>query len=164
MGNAAIIKQINAFQPKGVTRTGTNGDYTPGGNFNIFNVGAAGPVLLYAMWGHVRVACTGAALVPLIVHTPTVGAAGTAICTVCVGAAHALGVVLTWSGLLAGVLAPTAAVGHGQAGVVESFDGGPIILMPGIMSITNATADATAEIDWYVSYKPLASGANMTVL
>ena len=163
MSLASIIKSNWLAQKRGIIRLGTNADYTPGGNFNIFNVGG-GPVLVYAMWGHVRVACTGATLVPLIFHTPTIGAAGSALCTVAVGAAHALGVVLTWSGLLAGVLAPTAAVGHGQAGVVESFDGGPVIVMPGITSITNATADATAEIDWYMTYEPVLPTSEVTVL
>ncbi len=149
-------------QEKGLTRIGTNGDYTPGGNFDIFNF--AGPVVLTAMWGHVRVACTANILVPLPTHTPTIGAAGSAICTVAVGAIWPLGTVLTWSGLLAGVLAPTAGVGHGQAGVVESFDGGGIILEAGVLSIVNATADATAVIDWTIMFKPVDASANVTIL
>ncbi len=157
-----IEKAIYAMQEKGIARIGTNGDYTPGGNFNIFTV--TGQVVVTNMWGHVRVACTGALLVPLPTHTPTIGAAGSAICTVAVGAIWPLGTVLTWSGLLAGVLAPTAGVGHGQAGVVESFDGGGIILMPGILSIVNATADATAVIDWYVTYKPVTVGSELVAL
>jgi len=156
------VKSILQNAAKGIVRVGTNADYTPGGNFDIFQI-IDGPVLISAMWGHVRVACTGAVLVPLITLNPTIGAAS-ALCTVAVGAAHAVGVVLTWSGLLLGVLAPTAGLGHGQAGVVESFDGGPIIVMPGVLLITNATADATAEIDWYMRYQPAIPGARVDVL
>lgn len=162
MSLSSLVKELYLRQEQGIVRVGTNADYTPGGNFNIFNI-AGGPILLYSMWGHVRVACTGALLVPLITLNPTIGAA-TNICTVAVGAAHAVGVVLTWSGLLAGVLAPTAGVGHGQAGVVESFDGGPILMMPGVLLITNATADATAEIDWYMHFKPVLETSLVTVL
>ncbi|GAJ04613.1 unnamed protein product, partial [marine sediment metagenome] len=67
-------------------------------------------------------------------------------------------------GLLLGVLAPTAGLGHGQAGVVESFDGGPILMMPGVLIIVNATADATAEIDWYMRYEPILPTSLVTVL
>jgi len=162
MSFSTNVKAILSQAAKGIVRVGTNADYTPGGNFNIFGI-TGGPILISAMWGHVRVACTGALLVPLITLNPTIGAAS-ALCTVAVGAAHALGTVLTWSGLLAGVLAPTAGLGHGQAGVVESFDGGPIIVMPGVLLITNATADATAEIDWYMRYEPAVQGANVAVL
>jgi hypothetical protein len=158
------VKRTYQFQEKGIVRVGTNADYTPGGNFNIFNI-AGGPILVTSMWGHVRVACTGVALVPLIQFDPTIGAASP-LCTVAVGAAHAIGVVLTWDGTLAGVLAPTAAVGHGQAGAasVESFVAGSIMLMPGVILIVNATADATAEIDWYMTYKPVLPEVNVTVL
>ncbi len=165
MSDDALLKAIWNQQEKGLTRVGTNGDYTPGGNFNIFNF--AGPAIITAMWGHVRVACTGALLVPLPTFTPTIGAAGTAICTIAVGAAHALGVILTWDGLLAmlaSVLAPTAGVGHGQSGPVESFDGGGILVEAGILSIVNATADATAEIDWTIMFKPVDGNANVTIL
>lgn len=157
-----VIKAMRLQSEKGIVRVGTNADWDPGGNFNIFTI-AGGPILLYSMFGHVRVACTGNVLVPRIDLDPTIGAA-TAICTLAVGAIWPLGTILTWSGLLAGVLAPTAAVGHGQAGVVESFDGGPIIMMPGVMLITNATADVTAEIDWYMTYKPVLETCLVTVL
>jgi len=162
MSLSSIVKASWLAQRKGIGRIGTNADYTPGGNFNIFNI-AGGPIAVYAMWGHVRIACTGATLVPRIDLNPTIGAAS-ALCALAVGAAHAVGVVLTWSGLLLGVLAPTAGLGHGQAGVVESFDGGPIVMMPGVLLITNATADATAQIDWYMIYEPVLETSLVTVL
>lgn len=164
MSFQSVVKNASQFQERGIVRIGTNADYTPGGNFNIFNI-AGGPILVTNMWGHVRVACTGALLVPLVQFDPTIGAVS-ALCTLAVGAAHAIGVVLTWNGTLAGVLAPTAAVGHGQAGPasIESFVAGYIMLMPGIILIVNATADATAEIDWYMTYKPVLAESLVTVL
>lgn len=162
MGLSSQVKATWLFQRRGIVRVGTNADWVAGGNFNIFNI-AAGPINVYSMWGHVTVGCTGALLVPVITFTPVLGAASN-ICTLAVGAAHAAGTILTWSGLLAGVLAPTAGAGHGQAGVVESFDGGPILMMPGILSITNAPADATAVIDWYMEYQPVTGAAVVTVL
>ncbi|MBA7705329.1 hypothetical protein ES703_114157 [subsurface metagenome] len=156
------VKAILQNAAKGIARIGTNADYTPGGNFDIFQI-IDGPVLISAMWGHVRVACTANVLVPLITLNPTIGAASP-LCTLAAGLIWPLGTLLTWSGLLAGVLAPTAGLGHGQSGVVESFDGGPIIVMPGVLLITNATADATAEIDWFMRYEPGIPGARVEVL
>ena len=161
MSDDAMLQAIWLQQEKGLTRPGTNADWG-GANFNIFNF--EGPAKITAMWGHVRVACTANILVPLPTFTPTIGAAGSAICTIAVGAIWPLGTILTWSGLLAGVLAPTAAVGHGQAGVVESFDGGGINVEAGILSIVNATADATAEIDWTIMWKPVGASADVTIL
>ena len=157
------VDAIFLRQERTLRRIGTNADYTPGGNFNIFGI-TGGPIKITGMFGHVTVACTGALLVPLITFTPTLAGAASNLCTVAVGAAHALNVVLTWDGLLASVLAPTVGVGHGQSGAVESFDGGYIICMPGIISITNATADATGVIDWYMSFIPLSAEAAVTVL
>lgn len=162
MGLAQIIRANWLAQKKGIVRVGTNADYTPGGNFDIFNI-TGGPILVYAMWGHVRVACTANVLVPLITHNPTIGAAS-AICTLAAGAAHAVGIILCWNGLLADVLAPAAAVGHAAAGIVESMDGGYMVLMPGVLLITNATADDTAEIDWYMIYQPVLGTSLVAVL
>jgi hypothetical protein len=151
-------------QERTLRRIGTNADYTPGGNFNIFTI-TGGPIKITGMFGHVRIACTGAALVPLITFTPTGGGAASAMCTVAVGAAHAINVVLAWDGTLAGVLAPTVGVGHGQAGPAsaQGFVAGGIMAIPGIISITNATADATAVIDWYMSFFPLTEAASVTI-
>ncbi len=155
------LKKIWLQQEKGLTRVGANADWG-GANFNIFNF--AGPAIITAMWGHVRIACTANILVPLPTYTPTIGAAGSAISALAVGAIWPLGTILTWDGLLASVLAPTAGVGHGQSGPVESFDGGGIFVEAGILSIVNATADATAEIDWTIMFKPIDDRANVTIL
>lgn len=147
-----------------LVRVGTNADYTPGGDFDIFTI-AGGPIAVTGLFGHVRVACTGAALVPLLSYYPAITGIGaiSAIATVAVGAAHVVDTILVWDGLLASVLAPSVGLGHGQSGPVESFDGGYIVMLPGIFLVVNATADATAEIDWYLTYKPLRDTVNVAV-
>lgn len=136
-------------------RIGTNADWTPGGDFDIFSI-TGGPVRVTGMMGHVRVGCTGAALIPLISYYPIVTGIGsiTGLATLAAGAAWPLDTMLQWNGTLAGPLAPTIGLGHGQAGPasVQSFVAGYIDLLEGIIRIVNATADATAEIDWYITY------------
>jgi len=102
------------------------------------------------MFGLVTVACTGALLVPVITFTPTGGGAASNICTLAVGAIHPINRVLAWNGLLATALVGTIGIGHGATGV-ETF-AGVLTMIPGVISITNAPADATAVIDWYISY------------
>ena len=102
------------------------------------------------MFGHVVVACTGALLVPVLTFTPTGGGAATNICTLAVGAIWPVNSVLTWNGLLATALVATIGVGHGATGV-ETF-AGALTFVPGVIRVTNAPADATAVIDWYISY------------
>jgi hypothetical protein len=145
-------------------RVGTNADYTPGGNFNIFSI-TGGPVRVTGMFGHVRVACTGNALVPLLSYYPLVTGIGsiTAIATIAVGAIWPVDTILVWDGTLADVLAPSVGLGHGQAGPAstECFVAGYIDMLPGFITVVNATADATAEIDWYVSYKKLVPASQL---
>jgi len=166
MSLSSITKATWTITEKGAVRVGTNADYTPGGNFNIFTI-AGGPVIIREMFGHVRVACTGALLVPLLAFTPTGGGAQTAVCALAAGAAWPINTMLAWSGLVAGVLTPTATIGHSDAltAGTEGFAAGSVLkLLPGIIAITNATADATAEIDWYITYKPLSTAAIITPL
>ena len=130
-------------------RLGTNADWVAGGNFNIFTI-TGGPIRITSMFGHVVVACTGALLVPVLTFTPTGGGAATNICTLAVGAIWPVNSVLTWNGLLATALVATIGVGHGATGV-ETF-AGALTFVPGVIRVTNAPADATAVIDWYISY------------
>lgn len=150
-----------------IFRTGTNVDFAiPPVNVNLFNI-AGGPIAVTGMFGHVTVAFTGALVTPLLQYFPAVTGVGgvTAICTVAVGAAHAVDVILTWDGLLASVLAPTVGLGHGQSGPVESFDGGYILMLPGVVRMNNAGgADATAVVNWYMTYRPLNPATVVTVL
>lgn len=155
--------------PQTVRRTGTNADW-PGGahNFNIFSI-TGGPVRVTAIIGHVRVACTANVLVPLLSYYPLVTGIGaiTAIATIAVGAIWPVDTLLEWQGTLLGVLAPTVGLGHGQAssaGVPAPSWVGYIDALPGFFQIVNATADATAQIDWYCTYIKLAAASQLAAV
>lgn len=132
-----------------VVRIGTNADWVAGGNFNIFTI-TGGPVRIHSMFGHVVTAFTGAVPTPLLSFTPTGGGALTNICTIAVAAAWAINAILTWNGLLATALVATIGIGHGATGV-ETF-AGSLVFVPGVIRVTNAGADATAVVDWYIEY------------
>lgn len=156
-----MVREIFGYSAKCTRRIGTNADYTPGGNFNIFQIQNA-CVVIHEMWGHVTTACTGALLVPQINFTPAGGGGATVFCAAAAGAAHAVDVMLAWSGLVAGVLTPTATLGHSDCltAATEGFAAGVSLkVVPGIINIINATADATATIDWYVVWSPGAPNA-----
>jgi hypothetical protein len=155
MAEDTSAKAAYQVSPKGVRRVGANADW-PGGahNFNIFGI-YQGCIKVTALFGHVRVGCTGALLVPVLAFTPTGGGALSNICTLAAGAIWPINTVLAWSGLLAGILTPTVGIGHGDAATAtEGFNGGYLTFVPGIISVINATADATAQIDWYIRYEP----------
>lgn len=165
MSDDGVLKATWLRQEKGIRRVGTNADWTPGGNFNIFNI-ANGCIHVERIWGHVTAVCAGAVLVPFLNFTPAGGGAASALCTLAVGAGHAVDVILTWSGIAAGILTPTAALGHSAVSgtATETWSGERMILTPGIISITNATADATAVIDWYMSFRQFDENTEVTVL
>ena len=167
MGLKGEILTILQNAERTLPRTGTNADYTPGGNFNIFSI-TGGPVRVLGLFGHVRVACTGNALVPLLQYFPAVTGVGavTAIAAIAVGAIWPLDTILTWDGTLLGVLAPSVGLGHGQAGPAsaEGFVASYVDMLPGTIRVLNATADATAEIDWYITYKLLTGASVVAVL
>ena len=148
-------------------RIGTNADWAGAVNFNIFNI-AGGPARVTGLFGHVTVACTNNILVPLLSYYPAVtGIAGiTAIAAIAAGAIWPLDTILAWDGTLLGVLAPTVGIGHGQAGAASAqcFVAGYIDMLPGVIVVVNAPVDATAVIDWYLSYKPLSPATVVTVL
>lgn len=131
-------------------RIGTNADWVAGGNFNIFTI-TGGPVRITSLFGHVVTAFTGAVPTPLLSFTPTGGGALTNICAIAVAVAWPVNTLLMWDGLLATALVASIGVGHGATGV-ETF-AGALTFVPGVIRVTNAGgADATAVVDWYVSY------------
>lgn len=156
-----VINATYSFEKKSCCRVGTNADYVAGGNFNIFTIQNY-CIVVHQLFGHVTAAFTGAVPTILLRFTPTAGAGISSIATVSVGAAHALGTLLTWSGLAAGVLTPLAA-GWSDAGTATNgFAGGTMNFIPGVISVTNAGgADATACIDWYIVYTPAGPGASV---
>jgi len=168
-----VVDQIFQRQERTVRRVGrvagVGGDWSPAADFQIFTI-AGGPVKITSMFGHVTAVFAGANAIPLI----TIGAAN-AICVVAVAAAFALNSLLVWDGSLtavSGVLRATAALLHSQstgsvgtAATAESW-AGPILCMPGIVTIVNVggAADATGVVDWYLSYIPLTSAATVTAI
>lgn len=144
-----------------VVRRGTNADWDPAANFNIFTI-TGGPIRIISLFGHVTTVFAGANATPLFSFTPTGGGALTNMCTIAVAAAWAVNSVLMWDGLLATALVATIGIGHGATGV-ETF-AGALTLVPGVIRITNAGAnDATGVVDFYMSYKPCVYGAIVAV-
>ena len=137
--------------------------------FGIFTI-AGGPVRITGMFGHVVAVFAGANAIPLI----TYGAAN-AMCVVAVAAAFPLNSLLVWDGSLtavSGVLRATAALAHSQSansvGTAASAESwaGPILCLPGQINIVNVggAADATGQVNWYISYIPLVLGASIVAI
>ena len=154
-----IIRKLFQILPQSVRRYGKATDWT-GANFNIFQV-LGGAISIKRIWGVLTTACTGATLVPYLNFTPTGGGATTALCALAVGGAWPINTILTWSGVNAGVLTVNSAIGHTQASgtATETFSGNELLMVPGIIGIVNATADASAVIDWYIEFTPCDSSS-----
>lgn len=151
--------QTRAFRT--VRRPGLPADLAAGVNFNIFNV--SGVILVQYMFGHVTTVIGAGAAVPLIAFTPTGGAA-VPLCTVAVDiSTDAVNTIYTWSGLIGGVLTPSIQIGAADLAATAQWSGGMLILVGGIIRITNAVA-STGIIDWYISYLPLQDGTIVTAL
>ncbi len=147
-------RDMFAAMRKTIRRIGSNAEWQ-GANFDIFNI-ANTCINIHRMWAHVTTVCANNILVPFINFTPVGGVGASALCTLAAGAAHAVNVILTWSGIAAGILTPTAALAHSAVSgtATETFSGESLLLTPGVISITNGTVDATAVIDWYLDYTP----------
>lgn len=146
---------------KTVRRVGLPSDLAGGVDFNIFNVSA--PILVQYIFGHVTTAIGAGAAVPRIQFTPTGGAQ----VPLCAAAAaingDAVNTIYTWSGLIAGALTPSAQIGAADLAATAQWSGGMLILVGGIIAVTNAVA-STGIIDWYISYLPLEDTTIVTAL
>lgn len=162
MGLAANVKTTYLRQEKTVRRIGTNADWG-GEDFNIVTI-TGGPVRVTDIWGHVTTACTGATLVPLLEFNPAGEGATTVIAAIAAGAIWPENTILAWDGSFNGALSPTRGIGHAQATEDEGFQGAYMIFVPGTILVVNATTDATAVIDWYISWKPLTLIAKLRVV
>ena len=161
------IQSILLNTPRPIRRAaraaGVGGDWSPAANFNIFQI-TGGPVMVTGMFGWVRAVFAGANATPLPSFTPAGGVAN-AFGVIAVAAAFALNTLLVWDGSLtavSGVLRATPALGHNQShdsvGTAATSNGWstPITFIPGIISIVNGgAADATGQVDWYITYIPL---------
>lgn len=175
MSLKSVIEGIWSISEKSARRparaAGVGGDWSPAANFNIFTV-TGGPVRITGMFGHVRAVFAGANATPIISVAPSdVAAAWTDICVIAVAAAFPLNSLLVWDGSLtavSGVLRASVALGHDQAsdsvGTPATAMGwaGYIHLIPAVIRITNAgAADATGQVDWYITYKPMVANARI---
>jgi len=170
------MDQVYLRQERTVRRigraVGVGGDWSPAANFNIFQI-TGGPIRITGMFGHVTALFAGNAT-PLIEHTPT-GGGNSPLCVIAGAAAYALNTLLVWDGSLtgvSGVLRASTGVGHSQPSdsvgtpaTAETWAGGGIEIIPGIIRITNGgAADATGGVDWYLTYKPLTSESQVVVI
>ena len=121
--------------------------------WDIFEINA-GDILVTHLYGIVTTLIAGGAPVPRIQHTPD----GGALTPMCAAAADiiadAIDTIYTWDGTIAGQLAPAgaASVGVGYTGMQVGYQ----VLVPGVISITDANAAATGGvIDWILHYVPL---------
>lgn len=177
MGLKGELLTILQNTPRTVRRAaraaGAGGDWSPAADFNIFNI-TGGPVRVTGMFGHVVAVFAGANAIPLPSFTPAGGVAN-AFGVVAVAAAFALNTLLVWDGSLtavSGVLRATPALGHNQSldsvGTAATAFGWrtAIDFIVGVISIVNVggAADATGQVDWYITYIPLTPNAQLVAI
>ncbi len=121
--------------------------------WDIFEING-GDILVTHLYGIVTTLIAGGAPVPRVQFTPD----GGALTPMCAAAADiitdAIDTIYTWDGALASLLAPAgvASVGVGHAGFSVNYQ----ILVPGVISITQAAGAATGGVvDWVLHYVPL---------
>ena len=130
--------------------------------FNSFTI-ANSPVQIVDLFGRCTQLIAGTAL-PRIQFTPT----GGALVPLCAAAVDidtdAVNTIYTWSGLIAGVLTPSVQIGAADIAATANWGGGNLKLVPGVISITDATAAAVTGglIDWYITYLPLLDTGTIT--
>jgi len=121
--------------------------------WDIFEVNG-GDILVTHLMGIVTTLIAGGAPVPRIQFTPD----GGGLTPMCAAAADiitdAIDTIYTWDGAIASLLAPAGvgSVGVGYTGMEVGYQ----VLVPGVISITDANAAATGGvIDWILHYVPL---------
>lgn len=132
--------------------------------FNLFTI-ANGLVAIKALFGHSTELIAGTCL-PRLQFTPT-GGALTPLCVAAVDIdADVANSFYTWTGLVGGTLTVGAVIGVSDLNANAQWSGGSDVLVPGIISLTDATAAAVTGglIDWYVIYMPLVDTAEVTIL
>ncbi len=143
-------------------RPGTVAEWTAGADFDIFTV--TGIVLVSNLFGVCTALITGA-IVPLLEITTTVPVATVPLCALAASlTGDVAGSVYGWSGLLAGVLTPGAAVGMQELAATNTWTGGFLILTDGVINVENAIASTTGVIDWDITYIPMSADGAVTLL
>ncbi|MDP2729126.1 MAG: hypothetical protein Q8O55_01430 [Dehalococcoidales bacterium] len=156
MGIRQEIADILSRQRKVVRRAGVTLDLTPasaGNGANLFNI-LGGPVLVYALFGECTVNIGGGAAVPRLQFL----SAAATLSGLCVAAttiaAVVAGTLLTWTGLLAGLLTPAVGLAHLDLTGAEAGFNSPLTFGIGSVRLTNAVSAVSGIIDWYLAYEP----------
>lgn len=123
---------------------------------NIFTV-AGGAVRVLGITGHITTGLEASANNTKLVHTSTGGAA-VDLCAVLDVTGSAIRKLLTITGTAANAMSLSSA-----EGVIVGNLATPLVLTPGVVSL-NCAATTTGAIDWYITYEPMASGANITAV
>lgn len=153
------LLQTHTF--KTVRRPGLEADLADGVDFNIFNV--AGIVLVSHMFGIVTTVIGAGVAVPFIEITTVVPAATVALCAAHAGInASAVDTMFGWDGLVATALT-SSAVGSMELAAGNTWTGGFYVLTDGVINIDNAIV-STGIIDWYITYIPMSTDGEVTVL
>jgi hypothetical protein len=149
-----LERAIYQFSDKCVRKVGLAADLTtvPGGA-NIFTIQNA-PILVKNIFGVVTTIIGAGNAVPRLQHTPT-GLAQVPLCAAAATiATDAVGTVYNIT-LVAAIVTLAPAAGLGVVLWDESYWGGAnLILLPGIIAVTNAVSAVTGVIDWYIVYQP----------
>jgi len=153
------LHQTNTFQT--VRRPGTAAEWIAGADFNIFTV--TGVVVVSHCFGVCTTLIAGA-IVPFLEITTVVPAATVPLCTLAVSLdTDVAGTIYGWSGLIAGVLTPSA-VGAMELAAGNTWAGGLIVLTAGVINVDNAIASTAGVIDWYITYLPMTTDGEITIL
>ena len=114
--------------------------------------------MVTSIFGHVTTLIDGTAI-PFLAHTPA-GGALVPLCALAVDIdTDVANTLYTWDGLLGGVLTPSVQIGAADIAATANWSGGMLLLVPGVISIVDATGAAVTGglIDWYITYLALAS-------
>jgi len=150
---------------RAVRRVGLAGDLSPAHltpGTALFTI-TGGPVHVYALFGHVTTVIGAGLATPQLAFLPTGGGAISDLCAAAASIATvAVNVLLTWTGLLAGLLTPGVGVGHLDLTGAEGGFAAPLTMTAGTIRLINATDAVSGVIDWYIVYLPFADATVIT--
>ena len=153
------LLQTQTFQT--LRRPGLAVDWTAGADFDIFTV--TGVIVVSHLFGIVTTLIAGA-IVPFVEITTVVPAATVPLCALALSLdTDVAGTIVGMSGLIAGVLTASA-VGAMTLEAVNTWAGNLIVLTAGVINVNNAIASTGGVVDWYITYLPMSTGGEVTLL
>lgn len=160
MGLKGTLDSIYLAQRKVVLRAGLALDLTPasaGNGAALFTI-SGGPVLVYALFGQITTVIGAGAAVPRLQFLS--GATLSGLCAAAASIATLpVSTLLTWTGLLAGLLTPGVGLGHLDLTGAEAGFSSPLTFGVGSVRLTNAVSAVSGVIDWYLAYEPCTPAA-----